>query len=463
MPEAEKNCTSLFLSFHKSFVIMVLNSPAVAPIASTSLLGSATQVKYQTTHDEGEETTIVQQDMPLAKLVIIMCTAWLGIFLAAIDSTIIATLSGPISSEFNSLQMFSWVAAAYLIGNAASQPLCGRLTDVLGRGPGLVASNILFAVGNLVCGVARDQYAMILGRAVAGIGGGGLVCIATFLASDLVSLRRRGLFQGIANLWYGIGGMVGGVAGGFLHDHTAMGWRLAFFIQVPPAVFCAVAVYFLVEIPPKQSSKCLLARIDYLGALLTVAFVVILSLGLSSGGSIVPWTHPLPLTTLPISLAILALLIRRERRVEQPIIPVRLLSDPTVFASFSISFLSVMIMMATTFYVPLFLQVRGESATKAGIKLLFSPASMPLGALGVGYVMKQTGRYVGLTASSIIAMGSGALIFTFQHESSQDWLTYTGLFLLGGGYTAVLTTTQIACIAAVDHAQQAVVTSTICK
>lgn len=257
--------------------------------------------------------------------------------------------------------------------------------------------------------------------------------------------------------------MVGGVAGGFLHDHTAMGWRLAFLIQVPPTVFCAVAAYFMVEVPPKQSSKCLLASIDYLGALLTVVFVVLLSLGLSSGGSTVPWTHPLPLIAVPISLAVLALLIRIERQAEHPIIPVRLLSDPTVFASCSISFVSVMIMMTATFYVPLFLQVRGESATKAGIKLLFSPASMPLGALGAGYVMKQTGRYVGLTASSTIAMGSGALVLTFQHESSRDWLTYTGLFLLGGGFTAVLTTTQIACIAAVDHAQQAVVTSTICK
>lgn len=353
-------------------------------------------------HHAGEEATIIQTEIPLAKLVIITCTAWLGIFLAAVDSTNIATLSRPISSEFNSLQMFSWVAAAYLIGHAASQPLCGQLTDVLGCGPGLVAGNILFAAGNLVRGVARGQYAMILGRAVAGIDGGGLFCIATFLASGLTPLRQRGLFQGIANLWYGIGGMIGGVAGGFLHDHTAMGWRLAFLVQVPPTVFCAVAVYFLVKVPPKQSNKCLLTRIDYLGALLTVAFVVLLSLGLSSGGSIVPWTHPLPLIAVPVSLAVLALLITRERQVEHPIIPLRLLSDPTVFASCSISFVSVMTMMAATFDVPLFLQVRGESATKAGVKLLFSPASMPLWALGAGYGRKQTGRYVGLTASSTI-------------------------------------------------------------
>ncbi|TQV93507.1 multidrug resistance protein fnx1 [Cordyceps javanica] len=384
---------------------MAASSPAAGSDASSPLLRSMAQHASHKARAEHEETTLVLQEMSSSNLFVIMCTAWLGIFLGAIDSTIIATLSGPISSEFNSLQMFSWIATAYLVGNAASQPLCGRLTDVLGRGPGLVASNILFAAGNLICGAARDQYAMVLGRVVAGIGGGGLICIATLLASDLIPLRQRGLFQGIANVWYGIGAMAGGVTGGFLHDHTAMGWRLAFFVQVPPSLFCALAAYVLVQVPPKQSQKSMLSRIDYPGALLTVTFVVLLLLGLSSGGSIVPWTHPLPLSVIPLSLVTFMLFIWWESKAEQPIIPVRLLSDPTVLASCSISFLSVMIMMTAMFYIPLFLQVRGESATKAGIKLLFSPASMPLGALAVGYAMKETGHLggtIGLAVASSV-------------------------------------------------------------
>lgn len=446
---------------------ITVNEAAPTPNASTPLLRGAVQDVYHNAkypdHDEHDETTVILQEIAFTKLLVIMCTAWLGIFLGAIDTTIIATLSGPICSDFNSLQMFSWVASAYLIGNAACQPLCGRLTDILGRGPGLVASNMFFAVGNLICGVAQDSYTLIFGRAVAGIGGGGLMCIATFLASDLIPLRKRGLFQGIANLWYGIGCMVGGVAGGFLHDHTAMGWRLAFFVQVPPALFCAVAAYILVVVPPKQSKNSMLSRIDYLGALLTVAFVVLLLLGLGSTGSALSYTHPLALGAVALSLVILLVFVWWESRAGQPIIPVMLLRDRTVFSSCSISFVSVMIMMTAVFYIPLYLQVRGESATAAGLKMLFSPASMPIGALSVGYVMKQTGRYVGLTATSILVLATGVCMCTFAIENSPGWLMYAGLFLLGGAYTAVLTTTQIACIAAVDHSQQAVITSTICE
>ncbi|ATY59952.1 MFS multidrug transporter [Cordyceps militaris] len=429
-------------------------SVAAAPNASTPLLRDT----WPEGRDDDDEATPVLE-VPPSTVLVIMCTSWLGIFIAAMDATVVATLAGPISSDLRSLSTLSWIATAYLVGSAASQPLCGRLTDVLGRGPGLVASHALFASGNLACGLARGPHAMVLGRAVAGVGGGGLTCIAALLASDLIPLRRRGVFQGVANLWYGAGAMVGGVAGGLLYDRTALGWRWAFLAQVPPSVLCAAAAWLLVggAVPPKQSDRSLLARIDYTGALLTVSFVVLLLLGLSAG---VPWTHPLPLTAVPLALLLLAAFVWWEgRRAAQPIIPVRLLGDPTVLAACGISALSVGVMMAALFYVPLYLQVRGETATMAGVKLLCAPASMPLGAMAVGYTMTVTGRYVGLTAASILVMGAGVAVFTAQHDRSSHWLTYTGLFLLGGGYTGVLTTTQIACIAAVEHAQQAVVTS----
>jgi MFS family permease len=126
-----------------------------------------------------------------------------GVFFGAVDASIIATLSGPIASEFHSLSLLSWLATAYLIANAACQPLSGRLTDIFGRGPGLVFSNLMFAAGNLICGVSQGEGTMIFGRVVAGIGGGGLMSISTFLASDLVPLRKRGIIQGLGNIAYG--------------------------------------------------------------------------------------------------------------------------------------------------------------------------------------------------------------------------------------------------------------------
>ncbi|RMJ12845.1 hypothetical protein CDV36_007499 [Fusarium kuroshium] len=406
-----------------------------------------------------EETTVVAEEVSFAKLALIFSSAWVGVFLGAIDSTIIATLSGPISSEFHSLSLLSWLATAYLISNAACQPISGRLTDIFGRGPGLVFSNIFFAAGNLICGLARDESVMILGRVVAGIGGGGLMSISTFLGSDLVPLRKRGIIQGLGNICYGSGAMLGGVFGGFINDHTAWGWRLAFLIQVPPVLLSAVGVAFLVKVPPKQSDKSYLARIDFVGALLTSSFLVLLLLGLNSGGNLVPWTHPLPLTTIPLAVITFGLFLFWESRARQPIIPVKLLLERTVLAACLCNLVCSMVVMAGIFYVPLYLQVRGASATQSGVQLLPSPVGISIGSLTSGYIMKKTGKYTKLGVAGLLVLILGVLLFTVQDEHSPSWLTATAFFFVGSGYGSMLTTTLLACIAAVDHSQQAVITS----
>ena len=176
-----------------------------------------------------------ENDVPLAeepstgKLLLVMASIWFGTFLAALDSTIVATLSAPISASFNSLSLLSWLASAYFIANAALQPISGRLTDILSRRTGLIFSNIFFAAGNLICGLATSERVMIFGRVVAGMGGGGLNAISTFVASDLIPLRRRGVWQGFGNISFGLGSSLGGVFGGWIND--TWGWRKAFLIQ----------------------------------------------------------------------------------------------------------------------------------------------------------------------------------------------------------------------------------------
>ena len=410
-----------------------------------------------------EEQTVLAKEVPLGRLALIMGAAWLGVFLGAVDSTVIATLSAPIASEFESLGLYSWLATAYLVANAACQPISGRLTDIFGRGPGLVASSLLFAAGNLVCGLAGGAGAMIAGRVVAGIGGGGLMSISTFVASDLVPLRRRGLVQGMGNVCYGSGAMLGGLFGGLVHDHTALGWRLAFLLQVPPTLLSAAAMALLIRLPPKQSRRSYLARIDFAGVLLAASFLVLLLLGLGAGGNLVPWTHPLVVGTLPLSLAAAAAFVWWESRARQPIIPVRLLLDRTLLAACSCNLLSSMVALAGIFYVPLYLQVSGDSPTGTGVKMLPSPVGVSVGSLGAGYLMKRTGRYVGLGVAALATLTLGVGLFTLQGRQSPLWLTAVAFFFVGGGYGAMLTVTLLACIAAVDHSQQAVITSATCE
>lgn len=153
--------------------------------------------------EEEEQTVIPTAPLSPTRLWLTLGSTYVGVFFGAIDSSIMATLSAPIASEFRSLSLLSWLATAYLIANATCQPLSGRLTDIFGRGPGLVFSNAAFALGNLVCGLARGGPSMILGRVVAGIGGGCIMSISTFLASDLVPLKKRGVVQGVGNIAYG--------------------------------------------------------------------------------------------------------------------------------------------------------------------------------------------------------------------------------------------------------------------
>ncbi|KAK4242284.1 hypothetical protein C8A03DRAFT_11489 [Achaetomium macrosporum] len=408
---------------------------------------------------DSEETTLLVTTLSPARLWLTLSASYIGVFLGAVDASIMATLSGPIASEFHSLSLLSWLATAYLIANATFQPLSGRLTDIFGRGPGLVFSNVMFAVGNLMCGLARDGAGMIAGRVVAGVGGGGLMSISTFLASDLVPLKKRGVVQGVGNIAYGSGAMLGGVLGGFMNDTSSWGWRLAFLIQVPVIVVSGTMVWYLVNVPPKISNKSLLARIDFGGSFLTVGFLVLVLLGLNAGGNLVPWTDPLVLTTLPLGIAMLVVLVWWESRAKQPILPVRLLLHRTVLNACITSFLGTMVVMMTMYYIPLYLQVLGHSATQAGLRVLASSFGVSVSSIGCGLIMKKTGKYVGLGIAMLCTYTVAMSLVLTLDEHAPNWVPFVAMALVGVGYGGMLTVTLLACIAAVDHSHQAVITS----
>ena len=393
-----------------------------------------------------------------ARLLLVMSSIWLGTFLAALDSTVVATLSAPISNSFNSLSLLSWLASAYFISNAAFQPLSGRLTDIFSRRTGLVVSNILFAAGNLICGLATEEWVMIFGRVVAGMGGGGLTAISTFVGSDLVPLRRRGVWQGFGNISYGVGAGVGGVFGGWVND--TWGWRKAFYIQIPLTAISGLMVFFTVKIPVKHSEKSAIKRIDFLGAFTLITALVLLLLGLNSGGNVVPWNHPLIYTTLPLSFVfLLAYIYIEDKRASEPIIPVRLLLNRTVLSACLTNWFFSMTTLATLFYGPLYFQIRGFSATNAGARMVPQSVGIAIGSVCTGLIMRATGRYY-LLSVCIVCIFVGANVMTSSFTlTTASWITLIAFFLVGIGYAGTLTTTLLALISAVDHKEQAVITS----
>lgn len=405
------------------------------------------------------EDSVPTADEPsTGKLLLVMSSIWLGTFLAALDSTIVATLSAPISASFNSLSLVSWLASAYFIANAAFQPLSGRLTDIFSRRTGLVFSNTFFAAGNLICGLATKEWVMILGRVVAGMGGGGLNAISTFVGSDLIPLRRRGVWQGFGNICFGVGAGLGGVFGGWIND--TWGWRKAFLILVPLTVISGTVVFFTVKVPVKHSEKAAIKRVDFLGAATLISTLVLLLIGLNSGGNVVPWNHPLIYTTLPLSFVSLLLFIYIENSLaSEPVIPVKLLLSRTVLAACLTNWFMTMSVFSLILYGPIYFQVRGLSPTQAGARLIPQSVGTAVGSIAVGLLMRRTGRYYLLNILiQLIFLAACSLLSTFDLSTS-TWKPLLTFFLSGTGYSGMLTTTLIALISAVDHNDQAVITS----
>jgi MFS family permease len=284
------------------------------------------------------------------------------------------------------------------------------------------------------------------------------MAISTFVASDLVPLRKRGIIQGVGNVCFGTGAGLGGLFGGWVND--TWGWRVAFISQVPFVVASGILVWWIVDVPPKKSERSKLSRIDFLGAFTLVVTLVLLLLGLNSGGNIVPWTHPLVLASLPLSVVSLCAFIYIEAYIAvEPVIPVRLLLNRTVAAACLCNWFCTMVSYAVLFYIPIFFQAKGLSTTTAGIRLIPQSVGTSIGSLGCGLIMNKTGKYKALSGVVLasFAVGTGLLATLTMH--TPDWPSYFYQFLIGLGYGGMLTVTLLAIISAVSHDHQAVITS----
>ncbi|KAK3112337.1 hypothetical protein LTR53_011494 [Teratosphaeriaceae sp. CCFEE 6253] len=421
-----------------------------------SLEAQASQEQRE--HDVG--ALPIADEPTTGRLLLTMGSLWLSTIFAALDATIVATLSGPIAAEFHSGTLFSWIASGYLIANAACQPLSGKLTDIYGRRAGLAFATIFFAAGTLICGMATQGWVIILGRVVAGMGGGCLNTISTFVASDLVPLRKRGVWQGVSNIVYGTGMGLGGVFGGAIHDW--IGWRWAFYIQVPFILVAGVAGFLMVKIPIKENEKDKIKRVDFLGAFALVASLVLCLIGLNSGGNLVPWNHPLVYVSLPLSFAFLLAFIYIEDLVApEPVIPVRLLWDRSVMAACLTLWFMTMSVFGLVYYGPVYFQVvRGVTSTRAGTLFIPQSVGTAVGSFGSGLLMRATGKYRWLNAvMQLLNLVACALVLGTFKATVADAPPFVYLFMEGTAYGAVLTITLIALISAVDHKYQAVITS----
>lgn len=404
--------------------------------------------------------------IPLSTFRIILACLYANVFLASVDSTMVATLLGKMASDLEAQEHISWVATSYLLSCAAFQPLFGKISDVFGRKPVILFSTICFFFGCLICGIGKNLQYLIIGRLITGIGGGGFFSLATITVSDLVATRERGLYQGFVNIFFHAGSAGGGVLAGMIDSW--FGWKWAFLIQVPVCFLTGLAVYLKFELPKSdqdadddsQSHWQKFKALDWTGASLLVTSL--LSLMIISGTN----NKELPKDSLLWRCLFLYTIVgfftfyKWELKASQPIIPVDMLHNQTVLASSLNCWFGCMNMFASLFYLPFYwTSVKNVSPLNAGYRLILGSLVSSVTSIFAGWMIKKTSKYKSLhiIAGWAIFLGSIIVYCSTKYDNSfKDSLISVPLRY---GASANITIILIAMISAVPQSQQALVTS----
>src|SRR5690554_222414 len=247
----------------------------------------------------------------------------LGMLLAALDQTIVATALPTIVGELGGLDHLAWVVTAYMLATTVSTPLYGKLGDLLGRKRIFQVAIVIFLIGSVLCGLATSMNQLIAFRAVQGIGGGGLMVLAQAIIADIVSPRERGRYQGYFGAVFGASSVAGPLIGGFLTEHAS--WRWVFYVNLPIGLVALVVTSAVLPASVRRAR----VRIDWLGTTVLSAAIVCLVLVTTWGGNEHAWGSPLivGLSAAAVVLGVVFVLV--ERRVEEPAIPLRLFRNRT--------------------------------------------------------------------------------------------------------------------------------------
>lgn len=390
---------------------------------------------------------------------------WIAVILSSLDSSIVATIYPQIGTEFKRSNEIVWVATSYMLSFTALQPLYGRISDVFGRKSALLFASTVFFIGSFLCGAASNLWALVIARAIAGIGGGGINCMATVITADLVPLRERGKFQGYGNIAYAVGSVLGAPLGGFITD--AFGWRLCFYINLPLliiTIYIATKLLTNYNLEEKASDDTLskrLKKIDYAGATTVVLAVVSFLMATSLGGNIKPWSDPIVLSCFAgsIVLAILFCIIEAKFALH-PLMPWNIISSRTPLACSATNLWCLMATTALIYITPLYYQaLLGYSASVAGLYVLPKVASVSFGSVMSGVYMSRTGEYKKLiTCASLMSLASmiGYSLWTPQTPYYIQFLSFLGDGLSLG---VVITACLIAMHSCVQQSEMATITS----
>lgn len=393
--------------------------------------------------------------------------AVLGMLLAALDQTIVATAGPAIQADLGMpASLYPWITTSYLVASTVMVPMWGKLSDLFGRRTILVAGILVFLAGSFLCGVAWGTVPLILFRAVQGLGSAALFTSAFAVVADLFPPAERGKYQGIFSGVFGLSSVVGPLVGGFITD--GLGWHWVFFINLPVGVV-ALAVIFL-RMPALRQQRLGRPRLDFAGAACLVLTVVPLLLALSLGrGHVAPgeagfaWGSWQVLGLFALSAMGLVLFVLMEARVREPVLDLKLFRDRTFALGNASVFVIGMGFLSAFTFLPLFMvNVLGLSATRSGLTIMPMTLGVVAGNVLSGQLVSRLGRYRGLMLGSLVllAVAFTVMAFTLSPDSTQGTVTVK-MVLMGLGMGPSLPLYNLAVQNAVPPRQIGVATSTV--
>jgi EmrB/QacA subfamily drug resistance transporter len=359
---------------------------------------------------------------------LIFTAVLLGMLLAALDQTIVATALPTVVADLGGAGHQAWVVTSYLLASTVVTAIVGKLGDLLGRKTVFIAAVLFFMAGSVLCGLAGSLPMLVAARALQGVGGGAIMVTATAVIGEVIPLRERGRYQGALGAVFGVTTVIGPLLGGFFTDHLS--WRWAFWINVPVAV--VVIVVAVAAIP--NLGRMARPVIDYPGIVLVGLGATGLTLATSWGGNTYAWGSPMIIGLFVGSVVALAAFVAVELRAAEPILPMRLFGEPVFAVCCALSFVVGFAMLGALTFLPTFMQfVDGVSATTSGLHTLPMVLGLLTMSMGSGVIVGRTGRYKIFPVAGTAVMAIGFVLLSRMGPDTSTVLQSLYLVVLGAG------------------------------
>jgi EmrB/QacA subfamily drug resistance transporter len=377
-----------------------------------------------------------------------------GMFLAALEATVVSTAMPTVIASLGGLSHYSWVFSAYLITSTVTVPVWGKLSDLYGRRLFYQLGIAIFLVGSILSGISTSMTQLIAFRAIQGLGAGALIPLGMTIIGDIYTLAERARMQALFSGVWGFSSVIGPVVGGFITDQLS--WRWVFYLNIPFGLAAALIMGLALKEPKRHERPA----IDYAGATVLMLAITLLMLALVEGGaSVQTLTSARNLALFAGTIALTGLFVWIELRAEDPIVPFKLFRNRVVAVSIGAGFLAGVAMFGAITFVPLFAQGALEAtATEAGS--LLTPLMLSWVGLSVigGRLLLRVGYKPTSIVGFILLTAGLALLARFDRDSPRIFL-YLDLVMIGAGLGLTMLTLLIAVQQAVPRAQLGIATS----